>query len=188
MRSSDGRIHPRPSRRAPPSHSWSPSRRRRVRPTDVAFTFQCANAGPAATTPGVSTLLLTASSGPAADVIALAATANGTGIVDLAGGVGAFAVATVNVGAAGTITVSADTGCAILPLALGICRTDGGGPCIASPSVTLDIGSNATPTFAVFAGASGPIAFDPAANRIFVRFKDGTGVTRGATSVAVRTQ
>ena len=30
--------------------------------------------------------------------------------------------------------------------------------------------------------------FDPAANRIFVRFKDAGNVTRGSTSVALRTQ
>jgi hypothetical protein len=46
----------------------------------------------------------------------------------------------------------------------------------------------AGPTFAIFVKGNGTIAFDPANNRIVVRFKDGGGVTRGATSVAVRTQ
>jgi hypothetical protein len=158
--------------------------------TDVAFNFQCGNAGPAATISGVNTLLLTASSSPAADVIALAATANNTGILNVIGGTGAFAVATFNLGAASTIIASADTGSANLPLALVICQTNAAGSCIgaAGPSVTLGVGTNATPTFAIFATAGGPIGFNPAANRIFVRFKDGAGVTRGATSVAVRTQ
>jgi hypothetical protein len=54
--------------------------------------------------------------------------------------------------------------------------------------VTLPIGAGAQPTFAIFVTGTGPIAFDPATRRIFVRFKDPAGVTRGATSVAVRTQ
>ena len=53
-------------------------------------------------------------------------------------------------------------------------------------SVTVLIPANGTPTFSVFASAMGNVPFDPANNRIFVRFSDSGGVTRGATSVAVR--
>jgi hypothetical protein len=51
----------------------------------------------------------------------------------------------------------------------------------------LTFHANATPTFAIFAQGNGVVPFDPANNRIVVRFKDGGGVT-GATSVPVRTQ
>jgi hypothetical protein len=46
----------------------------------------------------------------------------------------------------------------------------------------------ATPTLAVFAQALGTVPFDPAQHRIFIRFVDGQGITRGATSAAVRTE
>jgi hypothetical protein len=94
-----------------------------------------------------------------------------------------FAVATVNVGASGQITASADTANANLPPATGICL---GSP---SSSVTTQINAGQTPTFAIFVAGTGTvIPFDPANNRVFVRFKDAGGVTRVATSVAVRTQ
>jgi hypothetical protein len=54
--------------------------------------------------------------------------------------------------------------------------------------VTTTINANATPTFGIFVQGSGNVPFDPAANRIFVRFKDSGAVTRGSTGVAVRTQ
>jgi hypothetical protein len=54
--------------------------------------------------------------------------------------------------------------------------------------VTTTINANDTPTFAVFVQGSGNVPFDPAVNRVFVRFNDGGNVTRGSTSVAVRTQ
>ena len=55
--------------------------------------------------------VMSASTTPTPDVVALAASAD-PGYVDIPGniGAGAFAVATVNVGAAGAITATADTG------------------------------------------------------------------------------
>jgi CSLREA domain-containing protein len=162
-------------------------------PTDVQFNFDCANTDPAPINVGLNTLLLSASLTPVPDVVALAATTTSDGIVNIPGtnGTGAFAVATVNVGASGNITASADTGSAALPVTINLCQTEPAtGACISGigPSVTTTINANATPTFGIFVQGNGTVPFDPAANRIFVRFKDGGGVTRGSTSVAVRTQ
>jgi hypothetical protein len=104
---------------------------------------------------------------------------------------GAFAVATANVAAAGTLEVSADTGSAALPVTLSICQTDPGtGSCI-NPAVpttgplNLSIGAGETPTFAVFISADVRIAFDPAVNRVFFRIRNQSGETVALTSVAV---
>jgi hypothetical protein len=97
----------------------------------------------------------------------------------------------VNMGATENITVSTDTGGATLPVNLSLCETSPAtGVCISAigPSVTTQINANATPTFGIFVEGNGTVLFDPAANRIFVRFKDTGEVTRGSTSVAVRTQ
>lgn len=161
-------------------------------PTEVAFSFGCANSDPAPSTPGLNTLLLAASASPVPDIVALAATLTNDGIVTIPGatGTGAFAVATVNVGVGGTITATADTGGVSLPVSLALCQTNPTtGACLAPPasSVTIRIEANATPTFGIFVQAMGIVPFVPAMNRLFVRFKDSGGVTRGATSVAVRT-
>jgi hypothetical protein len=161
--------------------------------TDVQLSFDCANTAPADSISGLNTVLLSASATPVPDIVALAATLNNDGIVNIAGasGTGVFAVATVNVGASGTIMAVADTGGASLPMSAVLCETNPTtGSCLASPasSVTTQINTNATPTFGVFVTTSGPVTFDPASNRIVVRFLDSGGVTRGATSVAVRTQ
>jgi photosystem II stability/assembly factor-like uncharacterized protein len=160
-------------------------------PIDVVFTFAAENTlAPAAALTGVNTLLLSSSFSSIPDIVALAATSGG--IVNIPGtnGTGAFAVATVNVGASGSIIASADTGGVSLPVNISICQTNPGtGACLGSPgnTVTTTINANDTPTFAVFVQGSGNVPFDPAANRVFVRFNSG-GVTRGSTSVAVRTQ
>jgi hypothetical protein len=160
-------------------------------PIDVAFTFAAENTtAPATPLTGINTLLLASSFSATPDIVALAAASGG--IVNIPGttGTGAFAVATVNVGATGNITATADTGGASIPVNLFICQTDPGtGACLGPPagSVTTLINANATPTFAVFVQGNGTVPFDPAVNRIFVRFSSG-GVTRGSTSVAVQTQ
>jgi len=158
----------------------------------VQLRFSCANANPATVLTGINTLLLSASNTPTADVIALAATASGNGIVEVPGssGTGAFAVASANVGSAASITVSADTGATNVPVTLTLCQTiPATGACVAPPaaSLTTAIAAGATPTFAVFATARGTIPFDPAANRIFLRFRDSaSSQVVGATSVALR--
>ena len=162
-------------------------------PLDVPFVFTGSNTAPAALLTGVNTLLLSASPGPVADMVALAATVGNTGIVNVPGPTGqaAFAVATVNLGAGASITASADTGDAALPLTLSLCQTNPAtGQCISAigPTVPTQVGAGATPTFGIFVTGTGTVPFDAARSRIFVRFKDGGGVTRGATSVAVRTQ
>ncbi|MDB5396216.1 MAG: putative peptidase family [Rhodospirillales bacterium] len=156
---------------------------------DVAFTMQCTNTSVASSTTGLNTLLLSASTTPVPDIVALAATKRSDGYVGVITGTGAFAVATVNLGATGDLIVSADTGSSTVPVSMMLCQTDPvSGQCI-SPIVTslpVTITTNATLTFAVFVTANASFTPDPANKRIFLRFRDNPGgVTRGATSVAV---
>jgi predicted Zn-dependent protease len=161
-------------------------------PTNVAFAMQCSNAPAASSTIGLNTLLLSASNAPTPDIVALAATAQNDGYVHIGPGSGAFALATVNLGAAGTLTVSADTGTTSLPaLSLTLCQTNPStGQCISAigPSVQSVINTNETPTFSIFVNSTAAISPDPANRRIFVRFRDSGGATRGSTSVAVTSQ
>src|SRR5581483_6259701 len=149
------------------------------------------NTSPAPSVVGLNTLLLSFDANPVPDIVALAASAD-PGYVDIPGanGTGAFAVASVNVGASAAITVSGDTGSVTLPVTVTLCQTNSQAQCASPPaaSVSTTIDANSTPTFSVFVKGSGAVANDPANNRVFVRFKDSGGVTRGSTSVAVRTQ
>jgi probable HAF family extracellular repeat protein len=160
-------------------------------PVQVPFSFACNNVVPAPSVTGLNTLLLSASTTPVPDIIALVATASNDGILHIPAGSNSFAVATVNLGSSSTVTVTANTGSTTLPLALALCQTNSAsGQCISAigSSVSTTINANDTPTFGIFATASGAIPFDPVNNRIFVQFTDGTNAVRGATSVAVETQ
>jgi len=160
--------------------------------TEVALQFQCANATDATSFVGLNTLLLSASFTPVPDLIALVATTSNNGVMELSNNSGFFTAATINVGSASTITVSADTGEATLPMTLSLCQTDPvTSVCInptvpASQPVIVDIAEGDSPTFAVFASATESIALDPANSRVFLRFNDELGEVRGATSVGVQ--
>jgi hypothetical protein len=164
-----------------------------VPPVDVQLNFGCTNTNPTSIISGLNTLLFSASDTPVPDIVALAATPTNDGIVNIpgAGGTGIFSVATLNVGVQGLISASSDTGATSLPLTVSLCETNPAtGQCISGigSTVTTTINANETPTFGIFVQGSANVAFDPALNRIFVRFKDSGAVTRGSTSVAVRTQ
>jgi len=165
---------------------------RGVSPTDIDFSFACANASPVTTPTGVNTLNLSASTIPVPDIVALAASGD-PGYVDIPGatGTGDFAVATFHLGVAASITASANTGTASFPVSLRLCQTNPTtGACLATPAstVTTTIANNATPTFGIFVTGNATVADSPGANRVFVQFTDTSGVLRGETSVSVRTQ
>jgi len=161
--------------------------------TSMPLVFSCTGSQPAPSTPGVNTVDLLFSSTPIPDIIALAATASGNGIVTVpfsTGGSAAFAVDSIDVGIAGTLTVEADTGSASLPLAVSVCPTNPStGACLSPPAASFQHGyqPNASQTYSLFLTASGPIAFSPASARVFLRFLDGSGGSHGSTSVAVMT-
>jgi virginiamycin B lyase len=164
-----------------------------VSPTTVGFNIACDGTTGAASQPGLNTLLFSASSSPVPDVVALAATPSNDGTLRIAGttGSGAFAVATINLGSAATITATPSASSSTLPVSVFICQTDpSSGQCQAAPatSVSANIAANGTPTFSVFAAASGAIPFAPASARINVAFTDSSGVIHGETSVAVTAQ
>jgi hypothetical protein len=161
-------------------------------PADVTFTFAGSNTVPVPPLVGINTLLLCASSTPVPDIVALAATETDTGIVTVpaVNATGVFAVATVNVGAGARITASADSGASTLPITITLCQANPlTSDCTSppGPTVTTQIGPDDTSAFGVFVTAQGPVPFDPARGRVFVRFRDADGIERGATSVAVRT-
>ena len=154
---------------------------------DARFSYRCDNAGPAPVVSGLNTLLLAASNTPSTDIIALALAANGGTVVAAPGAPGAFALATINVGATEVTTVAPSPSDPALPVTLSICQTDAQAQCITqvASSVTLTVAQNETPTFSVFVQTDNPVVFAPAENRVRVVFSDPAGNVTGSTSVAV---
>ncbi|WP_296807961.1 hypothetical protein [Thiocapsa sp.] len=161
-----------------------------LRATEIAPVFDCANTAPASSYAGLNTFILSASSNTPPDLLAVGATPSGDGVVRLPGreGTGFFAVAAINIGSPGTVTASVDDGGRGLPLSLRVCETDAQGEWIAcGNSLTRTIATDETAYYTVLVTGNGQrVAFDPAANRLFLRLQTA-GVTVGATNVAVTT-
>lgn len=158
-------------------------------PSNVAFEFGCAGEAPAPSFVGLNTLLLSASSAPVPDIVAIALTSSGDGIAQLPKetGLGFLSLATVNVGAQATLNVQARAPAGVQG-ALLVCETNPQtGACLSAPvtSVDLDIAEAGTPTFAVFASSELSLPLDPANRRLFIEFRDEGGAIRGSTSVAM---
>jgi hypothetical protein len=159
-------------------------------PLDLRFAYKCNNAPAAAVVPGLNTLLLSASNLATADILPVAVTASGDGVVRLPGssGIAAFATAAVNIGALATAVEVTP----VLPSAaasLSLCETDAAGQCLAPPAASISIDFAATPhTFTVFVRGTGvTLPLDPANSRVALEFIHD-GVVRGVTSVAVTTE
>ncbi len=161
--------------------------------SDIPIDAQCGNRRSAPSISGLSTFRFTSTSLNVADVIALAATTGNSGFVDLSGAnrAGAFAVATANVGSLATVAVSASSTVPVSEagLILEVCRTNAvSGLCETPRAATLNqlMQPGQTLTFAVFASADANVESEPAANRIVVNFRTPSGLSVGATTVAVR--
>jgi subtilisin family serine protease len=156
--------------------------------TEIPLVFDCTNTAPASSHPGLNTFILSSAAIAPPDLLAIGATPSGDGVVRLPSStaIGFFATAAVNIGSAGTVTVSADDGGRGLPLALQICETNpAGGWIVCGSSLTRSVGADQTAYYSVFVtGIGQPITFDPANNRLFLRFA-ANGTTVGATNVAV---
>jgi hypothetical protein len=156
--------------------------------TEIPLVFDCANTAPAPSNPGLNSFILSAAATAPPDLLAIGASPSSDGVVRMPSstGIGFFASAAVNIGSAGALTVSADDGGRGLPLTLQVCETTPAGEWIVcGNSLTRTIGAAQTAYYTVFATGTGqPIAFDPANNRLFLRFA-ANGTTVGATNVAV---
>lgn len=165
--------------------------------------FACQN-GTVTPVRGLNSVFLSASETPVPDILSIGATPSGDGVIRIpsVGGISFLSAAAINIGAGdaapdgldapqaneATITVTADTGLADLPLDITLCETGPDARCLAprAASVESQIG-DAAKTFAVFvrASADAGVAFDPANARVYLRFTDSGGVVRSVTSAAV---
>lgn len=152
----------------------------------------CTEGTSSSVTTGVNTFSLSSSSIQPADMLTISATLSGNGVIEMtsASDAGFVTVATAAIGADGPLTFSVNDGGAGLPIATSVCETNPvTSVCLAaaSSSVTFTSVNGETRTFAAFVSATGDIPFSPGASRLFVTFDDAGGVSRGGSSVALRT-
>jgi streptogramin lyase len=162
---------------------------------NLPLNYSC-NGSSAAVMGGLNTVDANFVADAAPDNIIVTASAS-PGLVSMSiPGAGAFGVAMQNAGGTdinALTLVTVDTGLAVLPVKVSVCRTDpSSGACLAPPEpqgfYSLPAGTQAT--FAVFVTAIGAVPLDPANNRVFIRFIDfddflSTYVS-GSASIAIQ--
>ncbi|GJL97938.1 MAG: hypothetical protein DHS20C06_17550 [Hyphobacterium sp.] len=160
---------------------------------DLPLRYKCDNSDAANMVSGVNSILLSFGPTPVPDIIAIAITPSGDGVLRVAdeNSASAFASAVSNVGAAGTLTVRPVASGSASSMRLRVCETDpASGACLAPATETISraFAADETASFAIFARAQGEaVGFAPASTRIQFVAEDVDGVIRGSTSVAVRT-
>ena len=159
-------------------------------PRDLEIEFRCDNASPAPIVTGLNTFLFSAYDVQYVDVLAIAATTSGDGIVHINPNthVGAFAAAAINIGTPSTeiaVRVVQDPS---LSLRLTICDSGNASHCASrnADNRTIFDGSRGAATFYIRVESDGtPIPRDLARSRITLEFLVANLVV-GSTSVAVR--
>ncbi|WP_394693890.1 S8 family peptidase [Hyphobacterium sp.] len=143
----------------------------------------------------VSSLALSVEDEPVSDIISIALTATGDGVVRRSpNGVGAFSVAAINIGSLSQVRVSPSITTSNDIVALEVCETNpANGQCLTSRSeyVLSDFLNGDVRTYTVFVRFNeADIRLAPAHNRVQLEFLDGRNLSavRGATSVAVTSQ
>ena len=155
--------------------------------TSVHIRAQADNAPYTTLSTGLNTWLLRSTSTPGPDVIALTTT---TDFHQAAcSGTSAFAVALSNVGAAatGNITAAAKTSTTNLGLNISVSETDPATGVVIGDNILEGVGAGDNRTMVVSVTFNKCIAFDPAAKRIFIEFRDASNNVVGSTSTAVST-
>jgi hypothetical protein len=153
---------------------------------DVHIRAQAANAASTNLLPGINTWTLRATNSPGPDIVALTTTTDFHQVS--CSGTKPFAVAMSNVGAATSpVTVTADTGSASLPFSMLIQESDPATGIIIGDNILENVGAGENRTVVVWVTFHGCVGFDPAAHRIFIRFKDAGNNLIGSTSTAVST-
>ncbi len=157
---------------------------------DVDIFTRCANTDPNPAFdfyrnplfPGVNTLLLNVSAVPTPDILVIgeSLTADGYVRIPTAGARQPAAIAAVNIGAAGNVTVTANTGDISLPVILNLCETDANGVCTGPRAESLEVAfaTDQIRTFNIFVQSDGRhgVANLPGLARVYFEF----GVTPAA--------
>lgn len=155
--------------------------------TVVHVQAQSSNTSSTSLMSGVNTITLQATSVAGPDIIALSTT---TDLHQMAcSGLNVFAVAMSNVGgAAGSnITITANTGTIVLPVSIFIQETNPPTGVVIGDHILQNVAAGDKRTAVVWVTFNGCIPFNPAVNRIFIEFRDGSNNLLGSTSTAIST-